>query len=93
MEEARRNHVASRLEESGPEELRVLTHLALHGRTDVSAVNRMCSNTVPINKLLLADLVKHIPAPPDEPNCQQFYEINQRLSDAVVFNLNVRGLL
>ena len=93
MEEARRNHVASLLEKSDPEELRVLIHLAIHGRTDVSAVNGMCSNTVPINNLLLNNLVKHIPAPPGVPSFQQFYEINQQLLDAVVFDLNVRGLM
>jgi hypothetical protein len=93
MEETRRNRVASLLQTSEPEELRVLAHLAVLGRTDVSAVNRMCSNTVPINNLLLANLVKHIPAPPGVPGSQQFYEINQPLLDAVVFNLNVRGLL
>lgn len=93
IEQARRNHVAGLLERAGQEELRVLTHLALHGRTDVSAVNKMCSDTVPINNLLLADLVKHIPAPPGAPSFQQFYELNQRLLEATIFHLKVRGLL
>jgi TIR domain len=93
MEEARRKHVARLLEKSDPEELRVLVHLATHGRTDVSTINAMCSNTVPINNLLLNNLVKHIPAPPGAPSFQQFYEINHQLLDAVVFDLNVRGLV
>jgi hypothetical protein len=93
MENARRDHVTSLLEKSDLEELRVLIHLATHGRTDVSVVNGMCSNTVPINNLLLNNLVKHIPAPPGAQRLQQFYEINQQLLDAVVFALNVRGLM
>ena len=93
MEEARRNYVASLLEKSDPDEFRALVDLALHGRTDVSAINKMCSNTVPINNLLLNDVVKHIPGPPGAPSFPQFYKINQQLLDAVVFNLNVRGLM
>jgi hypothetical protein len=93
IEEARRKHVGNLLEKSDPEEWRVLIHLAISGRTDVSAVNGMCSNTVPINNLLLNNLVKHIPAPPGAPSLQQFYEINQQSLDAVVFDLSVRGLM
>jgi len=93
VEEARRYLVAKHLEASESEELKVLTQLALHGRTEVMEVHKLCSNTVPINSLLVAGIVENIPAPPDSPYSQQFYEINQELLDAVNFNLSVRGLL